>query len=118
MKDRDFVLQSKATYEPATQSILFDFHSVEDPEVPLTNRVRGRILGSYYRLTPKNGGKATLMEMVIHADPEGSVAKWIVNQFQKSYPKRMIEGLRMQCLKADVLPYPDIEKVYKTQQSK
>ncbi len=46
------------------------------------------------------------MIVEIHADPKGSVPKWLVNLFQKGWPRNTIEGIRKQAAKADVKEHP------------
>jgi hypothetical protein len=45
------------------------------------------------------------------ADPKGSVAKWIVNLFQKSWPRKTIASLRRQVAKKDIVDQPRLKEL-------
>ena len=47
----------------------------------------------------------------IHADPKGSVAKWIVNMFQKGWPHNTITSLREQVKKPDIRDHAHLKEV-------
>jgi hypothetical protein len=38
----------------------------------------------------------------VHSDPKGSIPKWLVNRFQKSWAYGTIKGLRAQVNKAGI----------------
>ena len=94
MKDRDFVLDAKLDLVPAEKKVILNVHSVTDPLAPRTDYVRGELLKSSFTLTSIDHGTKTLLVAEIHADPKGSVAKWIVNMFQKNWPHNTIRRLR------------------------
>ncbi|MBI3554718.1 MAG: hypothetical protein HY074_00470 [Deltaproteobacteria bacterium] len=102
MKDRDFVSTVKMKVEPARQRVVFEYHSTTDPELPETKYVRGELTSSLFVLTSIDNGTKTNIEGEIHADPKGSVAKWIVNFFQKQWPVTTLNSLRKQVTKADI----------------
>jgi hypothetical protein len=76
--------------------------STTDPLAPPTDYVRGEIMQSYFILTSLEHGTKTHISVEVHADPKGSVAKWIVNMFQKSWPHNTISRLRAQVAKPDI----------------
>jgi len=103
LKDRDFVFHAKVDLDRANQRMRIALKSVEDAFMPDEGKyVRGELLNSAYTLTSLEGGTKTRLKVEIHADPKGSVAKWIVNLFQKSWPRKTLEGIRKQVAKADV----------------
>lgn len=102
MKDRDFVYRNELRVLPDGRSVVLAAHSVADAGAPETSYVRGEILESSAVLTPLEGGARTRIEVEVHCDPKGSVAKWIVNWVQKDWPHDTITRLRAQTRRADV----------------
>jgi hypothetical protein len=111
MKDRDFVSSCKLEFEPTRKMLTLKIHSVTDPAAPPTNYVRGELLHSSFVLTSIEGGTKTRVVAEIHADPKGSVAKWIVNLFQKKWPHNTITSLRAQVAKPDIKEHPRLKQV-------
>ncbi|HMI83827.1 MAG TPA: START domain-containing protein [Polyangiaceae bacterium] len=109
MKDRDFVTRTKLEFDSAGKKIILKMHSVTDPLAPPTDFVRGEIMESYFVLTSMEHGKKTHISVEVHADPKGSIAKWIVNMFQKSWPHNTISRLRTQTAKADIKDHPRLK---------
>jgi START domain len=108
MKDRDFVTRAKAEIDGAKKRFVIRIQSVNDPGAPPTSYVRGEIHQSSFILTSIDGGKKTQVITEIHADPKGSVAKWIVNLFQKNWPHNTIKNLRKQVGKGDIKESADL----------
>ena len=103
MKDRDFVFHAWTELDRPKKEARIFFLSVEDPLKPEDpNYVRGKLIKSRYVLTQEEGGAKTRVIVEIHLDPMGSVPKWLVNLFQKSWPFRTLSGIRKQVAKADV----------------
>jgi hypothetical protein len=103
MKDRDFVTLNQLSYDPARQAITIRMRSTTDPAAPPTGYVRGELVSSTFVLTPTADGKATLVSGDVHCDPRGSVAKWIVNYFQKDWPRSTLKSLRAQVAKPNIV---------------
>jgi hypothetical protein len=115
ISDRDFVFQAKAEFDKAKKQMIFRLRSVEDASTPERDGiVRGRLMNSAYTLTSIEDGKKTLVAVEILADPMGSVPKWIVNLFQKSWPKKTLEGIRNQVAKSDVFEHPGVKAIFAT----
>ena len=74
----------------------------DDSGAPKTDYVRGEFTYGTFTLTSIEGGKKTRVLAEVLADPKGSVAKWIVNLFQKDWPHKTIESLRKQVAKPDI----------------
>jgi START domain-containing protein len=108
MKDRDFVTKAKGEIDGPKKRFSIKIQSVADPGAPPTSYVRGDILNSSFVLTSIDGGKKTQIVTEIHADPKGSVAKWVVNLFQKNWPFNTIKNLRKQVAKADIKESPEM----------
>lgn len=103
MKDRDFVSQVDIKVDRAAQTIEMSYRPTDDPGVPVTGHVRGEIITGSFRIVPVVSGRSSELNAELHCDPKGSVAKWIVNLFQKGWPKETFEGLRKQVLRPDVV---------------
>lgn len=103
LKDRDFVTRMHYEVDRASGEVHFDYKGVEHPDAPVTGYVRGQVLSSAFTLRPIEGGSKTLFVGEIQADPKGSVPKWLVNFFQKSWPRKTLEALRRQCRKTEVV---------------
>jgi hypothetical protein len=103
IKDRDFVFHAKAELDKTKRTMFLSIKSTTDPAAPETNAVRGEIEDSYYSLACLDE-KCTKTDVTveIHADPKGSIPKWIVNIFQKAWPRNTLEGIRKQVAKPDV----------------
>lgn len=101
IKDREFILHAKADWDKKNRVVTFSFDSTSNSLVPDTKRVRAELFESRYTL--KDLGDATEVEFVVHVDPKGSVPKWLVNLFQKDYPRKTLDALKEQSLKSDVI---------------
>lgn len=112
VKDRDFVFRAKGVFDKANRRMTISLKSEEDPAMPATGRVRGQLDESRYILTSLDGGKKTHVVVEIHADPRGSVPKWLVNLFQKSWPAKTLNGIRAQCAKPDVKEDPGVKAFF------
>jgi hypothetical protein len=98
MKDRDFVTDVKMEIDPKARTMALRYKSVDDPSSPQTSYVRGDLIDSLFLMTSVDGKKTTL-RAEIHCDPKGSVPKWIVNLFQRSWPSDTFDGIRKQLKK-------------------
>jgi hypothetical protein len=110
LKDRDFVVDTKLEFDPPAKRLLLKIHSVTDPAAPQTSYVRGELMHSSFVLASEDHGKKTRVPAEIHCDPKGSVAKWIVNFFQKSWPHNTLTSLRAQVKKPDIKDRPDLKQ--------
>jgi hypothetical protein len=111
LKDRDFVIDAKLELDPAQKQVALKIHSVTDPLAPETNYVRGELMHSAFTLTALEHGQKTHIVAEIFADPKGSVAKWIVNWFQKGWPHNTITSLRAQVKKANIVDHARLKQV-------
>lgn len=112
IKDRDFVSRVTIEPHPAAQEIAVSFISVDDPEVPPQKRyVRGDLVYSVFHLRAE-GPNATRVEAEILCDPKGSLPKWLVNLFQKSWPVKTLQALRRQAARPDVTPDPVLARLF------
>ncbi|HET9929584.1 MAG TPA: START domain-containing protein [Polyangiaceae bacterium] len=109
LKDRDFVFDAKLEFKPAQKQVVLNYHSVNDKDAPKTDYIRGEFIYGTFALTSVDGGKRTRVLAEVLCDPKGSVAKWIVNLFQKSWPHNTVVALREQVKKADIKDDPRLK---------
>src|SRR5688572_23472392 len=84
VSDRDFLIRGKVEANAGDRSLTLKLEPAEDPIKPPGEHVRG-ILRGLWKLESAEDGKKTLVTAEMHADPKGSIPKWIVNAFQKSW---------------------------------
>jgi hypothetical protein len=111
IKDRDFVSRVTVTPDPAAQDIRIEYVSVDDAMPPTKKNVRGNLVYSVFHLKPE-GDNATRVEAEILCDPKGSLPKWLVNLFQKSWPVKTLQALRKQAARPDVTPHPALARLW------
>src|SRR5450432_427225 len=109
IKDRDFVFDIKLELDPPNKKLFLNYHSVYDSGAPKTDYVRGELKFGTFTLTSIEGGRKTRVLAEVLADPRGSVAKWIVNLFQKDWPHKTIASLRKQVAKPDIKDSPRLK---------
>jgi hypothetical protein len=47
----------------------------------------------------------------VHCDPRGSIPTWIVNYFQKDWPRTTFKNLRTQVAKRNIVENPAIRRL-------
>jgi hypothetical protein len=111
VKDRDFVVRTRAHVDRETHVVRIEFHSVVDEDAPETENVRGRIVAGEYLLEPLAEDEKTRLTLQVYLDPKGSVPRWIVNRMQRSFPARTIGALRERCSRGDFPDHPLVRAV-------
>ncbi len=111
VKDRDFVVRTRAHFDPETHVTRIEFHSVVDENTPETENVRGRIVAGEYLLEPLEEDEKTRLTLQVYLDPKGTVPRWIVNRMQRSFPTRTIGALRERCAREDFPDHPLVRAV-------
>lgn len=111
LKDRDFLTRGIVEADMKERSITMTIHSVDDPLMPVGKYVRGDLQG-YWKMKSLGDGTKTYVVAEMHADPKGSVPKWIVNLFQKGWAKGTIQSLRKQVAKPDIKIIPEVSKIF------
>lgn len=101
MKDRDFVSDVSIEIDSSEKSFSLRYRPGEDATAPQTG-VRGEILDGTFRARSIEAEKRTELTAELHCDPKGAIPKWIVNLFQKSWPRNTFEAIRTQAAKADI----------------
>lgn len=113
VKDRDFVIHTTLSSEPTTKTLIIAMESIEDAEAPITSRsVRGTMVTSRYALRSTENGTKTHLTVEIMADPNGSIPKFVVNLFQKGWPRQTIESIRELVASRDVTEQPDVKAYF------
>jgi hypothetical protein len=106
VKDRDFVLRMRAQFDHAERAFTLVSESIEDDSAPESGYVRGKVIGSSFKLVAIDS-EHTRLSGEIQADPMGSVPKWIVNLFQRKWPRATFDGIQAR-LKKDNLAVPAV----------
>jgi hypothetical protein len=102
VKDRDLVTRVTVEPDAAARRVIVRFVSVEAPEAPpAAGCVRAQLVHSLFELHEESAA-VTLVKAEILCDPRGSLPKWLVNYFQKSWPVTTLEALRRQSVRPDV----------------
>ena len=107
INDREFVSEVHIDVNPANRSVALVYDPINDPSVPTSRRVRGQIVSGSFRARSLGPGRGTALTAEIHCDPKGAIPAWLVNVFQKSWPRKTFEGIRKQAAKPDItMPEP------------
>jgi hypothetical protein len=62
---------------------------------------------------PMENGTKTYIDVRVNGDPRGFIPKWIVNLFQKKWPKNTLEGIRKLASRTDIPETPGIKEFFK-----
>jgi hypothetical protein len=116
LKNRDFVAKGKVEVSKETKTITISVTGTADPAVPETDSVRGKIKYARYVITALGPNRAHIIAE-IQVDPMGSIPKWVFNLFQRSWPKRVFEGIRHQTAKLDIKPPAYVAEALKPAES-
>lgn len=109
VSDRDFVFKARVAFDVPAKRVSFHLRSTEAAEMPDRQKadgiVRGILADSHYVLTEIAPGK-TRVEVDILADPKGAVPVFVANLFQKSWPKRTLNGIRKETQRPELEDNP------------
>jgi hypothetical protein len=111
MADRDFVCRGRIQVDLIHQTFTLQLWPTTDPAVPVGSYVRGT-LRALWKLRAIDDGKSTQVDAELEGDPKGGVAKWLVNFFQKGWPRNTLESLREQVAKPDIKISPQVKAVF------
>jgi hypothetical protein len=101
MKDRDFVSDVAIEVDSRAKTFALIYKPGGDPGVPASRHVRGEILSGVFRATSLDNARTDLTAE-LHCDPKGALPEWIVNLFQKNWPRNTLEAIRTQAAKPDI----------------
>ena len=75
--------------EPAKHRVYLPFTAIDHPKVPpVKGAVRMPMLRGHWILIPVDGGKSTMAEYQVFANPGGVLPDWIANLASKTLPRR------------------------------
>lgn len=111
ISDRDFVNRGNIEVDLNEKTLVVRLKPVVEATLPPTDHVRGNLDG-YYKIRAIDGGKKSYVIAEMHADPKGSLPKWIVNFFQRNWAKDTIGALRKQVAKDDIKTIPAVSKLF------
>jgi len=102
LKDRDFLSEVRIDVDAIQRRFALVYRLTDDPQAPNTHNVRGQITSGAFDAQSLDGGQRTELTAEIHCDPRGAIPAWVVNLFQKSWPRNTFERLRKQVVKSDI----------------
>jgi hypothetical protein len=102
IKDREFVSEVRIDVDPSDHSVTLVYHPTDAGEVPPSHFVRGQIRSGSFRARPRSDGHGSDLTAEIDCDPKGALPAWLVNFFQKTWPRNTFDGIRRQVAKPDV----------------
>jgi hypothetical protein len=102
LKDRDFVSEVRIDVDPDAKAFALVYKPAADPIVPATHDVRGEIVSGSFRLTSLEKARRVSLDAEVQCDPKGAIPAWIVNFFQKSWPRNTFQALQKQAAKPDI----------------
>ena len=103
LKDREFVSDVRIDVDSRDRSVTLAYRPAEGREVSAGHAVRGEIVSGAFHARSLGSGKGTVLSAELHCDPKGAIPAWVVNFFQKSWPRNTLEGIRRQVAKSDVV---------------
>ncbi|MCC6645152.1 MAG: hypothetical protein IT374_06225 [Polyangiaceae bacterium] len=106
--DREFVSAVTLDVVPGRQ-IRLRLRATDDPRAPKGDAVRGEVHFGAFTLTA-DGDARTRVEVELHADPKGSLPRWIVNLVQRRWAYKTIIALRKQAARADLVDVPRVRE--------
>ena len=95
LSDRDFIYRAEFKYFPKAETFVLNLQNAEHKSMPKREGVvRGKIIESNYFISKTDKPGVTKMAVEILVDPMGSVPKWLVNIFQKDWPRNTLTSLK------------------------
>ncbi len=105
LKDREFVVNTKAWADKEKNTVIFEFKSIDYPYKSGVDRVRGEMYESSFALTPLTPDKTRIV-YILHVDPMGWCPKWIIRIVQEGYPRGFVTRVRQYLQKENVVIDP------------
>lgn len=94
LSDRDFVFSATIEKRNSPRKGVEIKYVSQNERPEDDDHVRGDITGSVYRYLDIGQGTKTFVDFEIHCNPKGYIPSWIVNFFQKSWPKATINRFK------------------------
>jgi hypothetical protein len=108
ISNRDFLSDTRISYEPKARRVTVTYLPVEDDEVPPKKPCVRGLVHCVFKIMPMSEEGKTWVEAEVLCDPEGGLAPWLVNFFQEGWPKNTFERLRRQAAKKDIQIIPRV----------
>jgi hypothetical protein len=109
--DRDFVFHALVDISPEKGLLTIHMRSVADPlKPPQEGVVRGDIVST---ITLGVVGTGTEVTLEVEADPKGRIPAWIVNTFQRNWPRSMLRGLRKMATEPGAPEHPHVKEAFR-----
>lgn len=106
INDRDMVLQRKITFDAAKGEVFVDIKSVVDVNFPeVKDVIRGESPVAYWSFKWDKALQRTSLEGAVVVDLKGSLPAWLINQLQKMWPSKTINGLKDVARRGSSLPH-------------
>jgi hypothetical protein len=102
LRDRDFVSEVSIEIDADARTFALVYKPTDDRNIPVTHHVRGEIKSGVFQVRSLDPERRSLLTAEIQCDPKGAIPTWIANFFQKSWPIRTFEGIRLQAAKANI----------------
>lgn len=113
MKDREFISNVTIKVDSKSKKFALQYSPINELiSTPKSSKIRGQIVSGSFDLKSLTSD-STILVAEIHCDPMGSVPKWIVNFFQRSWPHDTFQSLRRQVKKTDINIPPAFSDVLK-----
>lgn len=95
LSDRDFIYKAEFKYFPKVETFVLNLENTQHSSMPpIEGVVRGKIIESNYYISKTGKPGVTKVAVEILVDPMGSVPKWLVNIFQKDWPRNTLTSLK------------------------
>jgi len=101
--DRSYVLQTDTSYNPKNKTLFTQVKSIFHSSIPQNeNYVRAHTYVGTTLTRSEASGKKTYLEAMFLTDMKGNIPKWIFNNIQQSWPKKIVDNLRQQLSRDDI----------------
>jgi hypothetical protein len=112
LRNRDFVYKGSISLSDDKTRVNVKLGSVIDSKAPARKKiVRAELVYGEY-IAEKITENKTKLTVVMMADPKGSIPKWVVNLYQKSWPRKTLDKIR-EIAEDKLMPvHPDIKKLF------
>ncbi|MDB5039224.1 MAG: hypothetical protein JWQ35_2752 [Bacteriovoracaceae bacterium] len=110
--DRDLVFSTGFDFDWSKKRLIVPFHSVDSPSSPKTKNVLAIVNAGSYVLWPTENKSGTNIIYECLFDFGGSVPGWFASSFQRSNPRKVLQGLRKQVNKSDIVSSPKIHLLF------
>ncbi|MBM4291601.1 MAG: hypothetical protein FJ138_09255 [Deltaproteobacteria bacterium] len=92
VSDRDYILNTVAEIDRARGELRAEITSTTHPKAPEGCCVRAEVQRTFYRFSALSRTQTRLI-VEVQTDPKGLLPRWLVNQIQKSWPSKTLNGL-------------------------